>query len=203
MSYAELHCISNFSFLRGASHPGELVYQARNLGYSALALTDECSMAGVVRAYEAAKQCELKLIVGSEFKTVDEMHLVLLAPTQRAYAQICALITTARRRVAKGEYRVSRTDFDAGLDECLALWLPPAQPLPSQAHWVYEKFPQRAWIAVELHRAGARRRSDGVVHPLRVEPDAAAVRPPAAARDDRLDEAPAVGAFTLGEREGR
>ncbi len=152
VSYAELHCVSNFSFLRGASHPGELVYQAHNLGYSALALTDECSMAGVVRAYEAAKQCELKLIVGSEFRTADEIHLVLLAPTRRAYAQICALITTARRRVAKGEYRVAKTDFDSGLEECLALWLPPAQPLPSQAHWIYEKFPQRAWIAVELHR---------------------------------------------------
>jgi error-prone DNA polymerase len=151
--YAELHCVSNFSFLRGASHPGELVYQAYNLGYSALALTDECSMAGVVRAYEAAKQCGLKLIVGSEFKTPDEMHLVLLAPTKRAYARICALITTARRRASKGAYRLSRTDFDSGLDECLALWIPPVQPLPSQAHWVQERFPQRAWIAVELHRS--------------------------------------------------
>src|SRR5690606_37498344 len=54
--YAELHCVSNFTFLRGASHPSELIYQACDLGYSALALTDECSMAGVVRAHEAAKE---------------------------------------------------------------------------------------------------------------------------------------------------
>src|SRR3990170_1061257 len=104
MFYSELHCVSNFSFLRGASHPGELVYQAYNLGYSALALTDECSMAGVVRAYEAAKDCGLKLIIGSEFRTVDDMKLVLLAPTQAAYAQVCGLITIGRRRAIKREY---------------------------------------------------------------------------------------------------
>jgi len=56
-SYAELHCISNFSFLRGASHPEELVDEAHTLGYDALALTDECSMAGTVRAHLQAKQC--------------------------------------------------------------------------------------------------------------------------------------------------
>ena len=63
--YAELHCLSNFTFLRGASHPEELVRRARELGYAALAITDECSLAGVVRAHVAAKACGLKLIVGS------------------------------------------------------------------------------------------------------------------------------------------
>jgi error-prone DNA polymerase len=152
MPYAELHSLSNFSFLRGASHPGELVYQAHNLGYAALALTDECSMAGVVRAYEAAKECGLKLIVGAEFHCSDDMHLVLLAPTQKAYAQICGLITTARRRSVKGSYQLSRSDFCSGLDECLALWVPSQQPTSSQAYWVRERFPDRCWIAVELHR---------------------------------------------------
>ena len=57
--YAELHCLSNFTFLRGASHPAELVIRPRKLGYSALAITDECSMAGVVRAHEAAKECNV------------------------------------------------------------------------------------------------------------------------------------------------
>ena len=64
--YAELHCLSNFSFLRGASHPEELVQRAAALGYSALALTDECSLAGVVRAHTAAKEHKLKLIIGTE-----------------------------------------------------------------------------------------------------------------------------------------
>jgi error-prone DNA polymerase len=152
MRYAELHCISNFSFLRGASHPAELVYQAHEHGYSALALTDECSMAGIVRAHEAAKECGLKLIVGAEFRTPDDMHLVLLAPSQRAYAQICTLITLARRRADKGDYQLTRTDFDTGLSDCIALWVPPPAARLSQARWVKERFPDRAWIAVELHR---------------------------------------------------
>jgi error-prone DNA polymerase len=66
--YAELHCISNYSFLRGASHPEELVKQAAHLGYSAIAITDECTMAGIVKAHVAAKECDIKLIVGSEFR---------------------------------------------------------------------------------------------------------------------------------------
>ena len=64
-AYAELHCLSNFSFLRGASHPEELVERARTSGYAALALTDECSVAGAVRAHLAAKELGLKLIVAS------------------------------------------------------------------------------------------------------------------------------------------
>jgi len=152
-AYAELHCVSNFSFLRGASHPGELVARAGKLGYSALALTDECSMAGVVRAHEAAKECSLKLIIGAEFRTADDLHIVLLAPTQRAYAQICALITIGRRRSEKGNYQLSRADFETGLSECLALWIPAAEIRLSQANWLREQFPQRCWIAVELHRA--------------------------------------------------
>jgi hypothetical protein len=68
-AYAELHCLSNFSFLRGASQPAELVQRAAELGYEALALTDECSVAGVVRAWEAAREHGLKLIIGSEFSS--------------------------------------------------------------------------------------------------------------------------------------
>jgi error-prone DNA polymerase len=69
IDYAELHCLSNFSFLRAASHPQELLQQADALGYKALALTDECSVAGVVRAYQHKKDNDLniKLIIGSEF----------------------------------------------------------------------------------------------------------------------------------------
>ena len=66
--YAELHCISNFSFLTGASHPEELVEQAKKLGYHSIAITDECSVAGVVRAHVAARAADIKLLIGSEFK---------------------------------------------------------------------------------------------------------------------------------------
>lgn len=155
-AYAELHCVSNFTFLRGASHPGELVNRAHELGYSALAITDECSMAGVVRAHDAAKEHGLKLIIGSEFRTTDDMHIVLLAPTQKAYAQICKLITLARHKSPhkspKGSYQLSRAQFEDGLTECLTLWVPSIQPLTSQAGWLRDRFPGRCWIAVELHR---------------------------------------------------
>jgi error-prone DNA polymerase len=151
--YAELHCVSNFTFLRGASHPGELIYEASNLGYSALALTDECSMAGVVRAHEAAKERNFKLIIGSEFRTSDGLHIVLLAPSQAAYAQICTLISTGRRDASKGTYKLVRSQFERDLDQCLALWIPGADPTLSQAAWLKNHFPDRSWIAVELHRS--------------------------------------------------
>ena len=150
-AYAELHCISNFSFLRGASHPGELVNEAANLGYSALALTDECSMAGVVRAHQEAKQRNLSLIIGSEFHSTHNLHLVLLAPSQAAYAQICQLITLARSAAKKGTYQLSRNQLESGLHECLALWIAPRDPLPSQAAWLRDYFPDRGWLAFERH----------------------------------------------------
>ena len=93
--YAELHCLSNFSFLRGASHPGELVERAKALGYRALALTDECSLAGAVRAHQAAKECGLKLIFGTEVLLQENIKLVLLASDRRSYGAISSLI--ARR----------------------------------------------------------------------------------------------------------
>jgi error-prone DNA polymerase len=83
-SYAELHCISNFTFLRGASHPEELVVEAARLGYPALALTDECSFAGIVRAHPAARELDLKLIVGTELVLIDGLKLVVLVTNREA-----------------------------------------------------------------------------------------------------------------------
>ncbi|MEY4642831.1 MAG: hypothetical protein RLZZ227_2825, partial [Pseudomonadota bacterium] len=151
-SYAELHCLSNFTFLRGASHAEELVTQASKLGYSALAITDECSVAGVVRAHVAAKETGLKLIIGSEFKLDDGLRLVLLAENINGYGNLCELITLARRRARKGEYQLRRKDLQGGLDDCLALWLPATVPDIEEAQWIASKFPDRAWIAVELLR---------------------------------------------------
>ena len=129
VQYAELHCISNYTFLRGASHPEELVHQAAALGYQALALTDECSMAGVVKAHVAAMECGLKLIVGSEFELSDRyIRLVLLATNRASYGEICHLITEARRRAEKGSYLLRFRDLEFGLKDCLAIWLP-QQPL--------------------------------------------------------------------------
>ena len=76
--FAELHALTNYSFLRGASHPEELVEQAARLGYRAIAITDECSFAGLVKAHLAAKAHDMHLIVGAEFHLEDDLHLVLL-----------------------------------------------------------------------------------------------------------------------------
>jgi error-prone DNA polymerase len=153
--YAELHCLSNFSFLRGASHPDELVERAVAQGYSALALTDECSLAGVVRAHLAARQTDLKLIVGSEMTTVDGMKLVFLACNRHGYGNLSALITLARRRAGKGCYTLQRKDLEAvspsgAVPDCLVLWLPGSAPAEDDGHWLAQRFPGRCWIAVEL-----------------------------------------------------
>jgi error-prone DNA polymerase len=158
IQFAELHALSNFSFLRGASHPQELVRQAQALGYSALAITDECSLAGIVRAWEAAKEVGLKLIVGGEFRIADHLKVVLLAPDAEGYAQLCALMTLGRRRSVKGRYGLSVTDLCRGLDRLLTIWIPewPEQGLPESQfvdtlETLVPLFQGRLWIAWERH----------------------------------------------------
>ena len=124
MPYAELHCLSNYSFLRGASHPEELVERAAACGYSALAITDECSLAGVVKAHVAAKRCAIKLIIGSEFNLVEGIRLIALAPTREAYAELSGLISRSRRRSPKGEYTTRLRDVIFHLKRCFIIWLP-------------------------------------------------------------------------------
>jgi len=148
MSYAELHCLSNFSFQRGASRADELVGRAVELGYEALAITDECSLAGIVRAHEAADKAGLKLLVGAEFRLDEGLQLVLLVPDHEAYSQLCRLITQGRRNARKGRYKLSRADFQHGLDRCLAIWIPGEPLREDDARWLREHFPHRGWIGV-------------------------------------------------------
>ena len=150
--YAELHCLSNFTFLRGASHPEELVERAAQLGYAALAITDECSLAGVVRAYVAAQKTQLKLIIGSEIQLADGPRLVLLATNHNGYGNLSELITQGRRAAIKGSYHLTRDDMAQGLADCLALLLPGEEAQLANMHWLRELFPDRAWIAAELTR---------------------------------------------------
>jgi len=174
-AYAELHCRSNFSFLSGASHPEELVIRAQALGYGALALTDECSLAGVVRAHAEARRAGLHLIVGAEMQLTHLAvkgkgdaqpgpRLVLLAMSRRGYGNLSQWVTVARRRAAKGSYlahpsdvegRVPHAPYLAGLPGCIALLLPgAAQPFETvfaHAMWLKTWFGvERAFIALEL-----------------------------------------------------
>jgi error-prone DNA polymerase len=155
-AYAELHCLSSFTFLRGASHPEELAKRAAALGYRALALTDECSLAGAVRAHVAAKDVGLPLVIGSEIRMQDGPRLVLLATDREGYGNLSELITLGRRRTKKGGYSLCWGDLDGGLPGCLVLLtFPHPCPLPKgvgekHVRSVAERFPGRAWIAVEL-----------------------------------------------------
>ncbi|RZL07096.1 MAG: PHP domain-containing protein, partial [Rubrivivax sp.] len=125
--YAELRCLSNFSFLRGASHPEELVERAKALGYGALAMVDECSLAGVVRAHVAAKEHQLKLLVGSQFQVRCDapFTLIVLACNLNGYGNLCEFITRLRRASPKGSYRLTLDDVQAdALADCVVIAVP-------------------------------------------------------------------------------
>lgn len=174
--YAELHCLSAFSFQRGASTALELFERAKALGYRALAITDECSFAGLVRGLEASEATGLTLLCGTEVQLADGPKLVLLVESKAGYEALSALITTARRRAAKGAYRLHRADVEAafggGADGVLVLWVPSADELglgvaatdagpgprdgfdtgSDSSSWLKRLFPGRLWLAAQLHR---------------------------------------------------
>ena len=162
--YAELHCLSNFSFQRGASHPKELVARAAQLGYQALALTDECSVAGVVRAWEAAKECGLHLIVGSEFVWGD-LRLVALARDAQGWGNLCEFITAARAAAPKGQYHVGPASPFSLLQGCELLLAPCRERMDASDFVAVSaclssaraqfglNFDGHLWLAVELHLA--------------------------------------------------
>ncbi|WP_144154585.1 error-prone DNA polymerase [Paraburkholderia sp. BCC1885] len=169
-AYAELFCFSNFTFLHGASHAEELVERAKQLGYSGIAVTDECSLAGVVRAHVAAQKVGLPLVIGSYFQLRNAdgspaFGLILLAQNREGYGNLSELITLARLRAPKGEYRLTPQDLSRpdrenahlrGMPDCLAILVPafPAreEALEAQIEWLDETFPDRAWVGLVLHQ---------------------------------------------------
>ncbi|HEY3049937.1 MAG TPA: error-prone DNA polymerase [Polaromonas sp.] len=159
--YAELHALSNFSFQRGASHAEELVERAARLGYQAIAITDECSVAGVVRAHVAAKAHGLKLLPGAEFRVeaVEPFFLVVLPRNAAGWGNLCEFITAARQAgdlLEKGSYRVAlgETDFSLLVD-CEVLLSPlldaiNTEALCDHADWATGIFGSSCLLAVEL-----------------------------------------------------
>src|SRR5215470_19772775 len=140
-AYAELHCLSNFTFLRGASHPQELAERASHLGYSALAITDECSVAGAVRAHMAAKLLQLKLLIGAEFRLECGLKFVALAIDRHGYGRLCRLISRGRRAAVKGQYQLTREDLQAlPPEQCFILWVPAKPPQAEEAKWLRDCF---------------------------------------------------------------
>ncbi|MDZ7937395.1 MAG: error-prone DNA polymerase [Rhodoferax sp.] len=173
--YAELHAISNFSFQRGASHPHELVARAHALGYRALALTDECSVAGVVKAHLAAKACGLQLLLGAEFLVeaaqagapAMDCRIVVIARTLEGWGNLCEFISTARRDAPKGQYQVHWPNSHWGLlRECEVVIAPcrhdadgmaiginliAARAMLRRARGLFDA--EGVWLAAELLRA--------------------------------------------------
>lgn len=145
-NYAELCCFSNFTFLTGASSPEELVASATEQDYRALAITDECSVAGVVRAYTYIRDNHLsiKLIVGSHFKYQERLSLTLLCPNRKAYAELCRVITNARRRCEKGKYELNVWDLKS-VRECIVLWHASGNCEQDEANVTWLKNLNRHW----------------------------------------------------------
>jgi error-prone DNA polymerase len=157
--YAELRCLSNFSFLRGASHPEELVERAKELGYRALAMVDECSLAGVVRAHVAAKEHKLPLLIGSQFQVRCDapFTLIVLACNLNGYGNLCEFITRLRRSAPKGTYRLTLDGVQAAaLADCVVIAVPDRsndqQALNTVARWLLHHFTGRCWLGVEQLR---------------------------------------------------
>ena len=127
MQYVELHCKSNFSFLRGASHPHELVEQAAKLGYEGIALTDIETVAGVVRGFVPARDMGFKYIVGTEVHPGDAPPMVLWPTNRAAYGRMCRLISRGRMRCEKGTCELNWNDIVEFSEGIIAGVLPTAQ----------------------------------------------------------------------------
>ena len=170
IEYAELHVLSQYSFLKATSEPGELVEQAWALGYNAIAITDECSLAGIVKAHTAIRylresgmkridgnlQAPLKLIIGSEFTLTNGVKIVIIAPNKLAYQELSGYITLARRRSPKGEYEARFEDLQFRLKNCLLLLIADRKAPPSRVLKSFRKsFAKRLWIAINHQKKGA------------------------------------------------
>jgi len=162
LRYSELHCLTNFSFLRAASHPHELVQRAAELGYSALAITDRHSLAGVVRAHEAAREVNkdaprIKLLIGAELRPSDAPPVVLLATDRAAYARLTRLLTLGKSRAPKGECAVTfadLADFGTGLLACVFsddVTTSTAAPMPRDLARYRDAFGDRTYLLAEAH----------------------------------------------------
>ncbi|OXI28309.1 error-prone DNA polymerase [Burkholderia sp. AU16741] len=168
-AYAELQVASDFSFLHGASRAEEYVARAAQLGYSAIAITDECSLAGVVRAHVEAKAANMPLIIGSHFQLTaadgsPALAFTALAMNRDGYGNLCEFISLGRMRGKKGTYRLAPLDLEhpeapythlRGLPDSIAILSPdfPAneQRLDAQVEWFARVFGDRAWVALTLH----------------------------------------------------
>ncbi|MBL8883830.1 MAG: PHP domain-containing protein, partial [Hyphomicrobium sp.] len=125
MTYAELNITSNFSFLRGASHAEELAGQAKALGLAAIAVTDRNTLAGVVRAHIAAKDANLRLVIGVRLDLEDAPSLLCYPTDRKAYGRLCRLLSLGQGRAEKGKCQLFLADVATYAQGCIFIALPP------------------------------------------------------------------------------
>ncbi len=151
--YAELHCKSNFSFLKAASHPDELVEQAARLGYDAVAITDESSLAGIVRGHKPAKEAGIQYIVGAELHPTDAPPIVVWPTDRAAYGRLCRLISLGRMRAEKGFCELKWDDIACASEGMMAGVVPTSHCTDSFLSQSFrEVFGRRGYMFLELHR---------------------------------------------------
>ncbi|HEX9645961.1 MAG TPA: error-prone DNA polymerase, partial [Alphaproteobacteria bacterium] len=159
VAYAELQVTTNFSFLRGASHPQELVHAAAALGHAAIAVTDRNSLAGVVRAHAAAKQAGIRLVVGARLEVTDGPSALCLPTNRAAYARLARLLTLGKRRTVKGQCELAWADVEAHAEGQVLVVLPPEAGLPDGAFAehlaaIARRHPGRSYLAASCRFAG-------------------------------------------------
>ncbi|MDQ3279419.1 MAG: PHP domain-containing protein, partial [Bacteroidota bacterium] len=125
MQYAELQVTTNFSFLRGASHPEEMVEQADSLGYTTIGITDRNTLAGVVRAFVSGKKQAIRTLVGCRLDLLDGLSLLVYPTTRDAYSRLSNLLTVGNLRAEKGECHLYKADVYAHAKGMKLILLPP------------------------------------------------------------------------------
>ena len=146
VDFAELHCRTNFTFLGAASSPQEMVTQAAALGYQSIAITDECSVAGVVRAWQQAKLDNIHLIIGSFFRYQNH-KFTILAKNKQGYEQLSAFISHCRQQANKGNYEFNPDMLlEKPLTDCFLCWAPCQEPALALGQNLKRVFQERLYL---------------------------------------------------------
>jgi error-prone DNA polymerase len=152
--YAELQVTTNYSFLRGASHPEELFATARLLGLPALGITDRNSLAGIARSHQRAEEAGVRMLVGCRLDLTDGTSLLVYPQDRPGYSRLCRLLSLGKGRAGKGACDLTWQDVAAHNQGLLAVLLPdqPDEALPSTVARLRADFGDRAYLALTLRR---------------------------------------------------
>jgi error-prone DNA polymerase len=162
-TFAELVAATNFSFLRGASHPQEIIARAAELGLTAIGIADRNSLAGAVRAHVAAKEAGHRLLVGARLVTTDGLEAACYPTDRAAYGRLCRLLTLGNRRAPKGQCHLSFEDILAAAEGQIFIVMPPAldQPFAERLSALARRAPGRTYLGASVHCRGNERRHLG------------------------------------------